>query len=246
MDEANEILIERFLSGEMNDEEQQAFLDKLAGDPEFTASYENTLAALKLVKEAGRLDLKNTLEGFEKSSSETKVRTLKIRKFIPLAAVLVMALGVLMFFNLGGSLTKVEAYDTYFEPYASPSVLRDSANQDENWNLAVKYYSQGDFQLALEHLDRVKSGVHYTTVEFYQGMSYLQLEYPDYNDAAYYLNQVREDDSDYKEQANWYYGLVMLVQGRRLEAETVFKQIVKNKTYNYKKAQSLLNTKIED
>ena len=164
------------------------------------------------------------------------------------AAILVVILGVSLFFNLSGSMTTAEVYDRYYEPYDPPSVLRDNIDEgSENWNKAVEYYYAGNYEDALQYFEISQNdNVHFTTREFYQGMSYLQLEHPDFVDAAYYFNEVRLENSDYKEQANWYYALAILKNGRKIEAKQVFKEIVKNKTYNHRKAKKILNSKIEN
>lgn len=246
MNEEIELLIERYLKDEMSSEERNQFENRLTSDPELLEAYEITQAAHKLVEEAGRLDLKQTLEGFEDRAKKSRVIKLPMRAFARIAAVLVLAIGAYMFFNFGGSMTKDEAFESYFEPYANPSVLRSSDEETINWNKAVQSYNTGDYDLALEYFERAGGDVHYTTVEFYQGMSYLLMDYPDFTDAEYYFNQVREDDSDFKEQANWYYGLVVMKQGKNREAEQVFKEIVKNKSYNHRNAKKLLNMKIKD
>lgn len=144
--------------------------------------------------------------------------------------------------NFSGSATKEELFVEYFEPYEAPSAISETPK----WNAVVNSYTRNDFELALQQLEQVESSIHFTWVEFYKGMCYMQLEHPDYYDAAYYLNEVRLETSDYKEQANWYYALVMLIQGRQKEAKTIFSDIKKTKAFNYRKAESILNTKIEN
>ena len=102
-------------------------------------------------------------------------------------------------------MTTAEVYDRYYEPYDPPSVLRDNIDEgSENWNKAVEYYYAGNYEDALQYFEISQNdNVHFTTREFYQGMSYLQLEHPDFVDAAYYFNEVRLENSDYKEQAIW-------------------------------------------
>lgn len=247
MNEANEILIDRYINGEMNSEEINNFNNRLASDAEFATTYKSTLAAHKLIEEAGRMDLKKTLESFDKPEPRNTLIPLWVKRSLPIAAALAVFTAVYMFGFFNTSMTSEEVYDNYFVAYTPPSALRDSGSSENvNWNEAVRQYSLGNYEETLRLLDISESNVHYTTIEFYQGMSYLLLDYPDYNDAAYYLNQVREDDSDYREQANWYYGLTILKQGRQNDAEEVFKTIVKDRTYNHRKAQDILETKIEN
>lgn len=249
MNDSHEIEIDRYIQGDMSEEERKDFEHRLEHDPSFNDAYQATLAAHKLIDEVGRLELQSTLQGIEeKAKTEVPVKRIKPRPLMAVAAILVVILGVSLFFNLSGSMTTAEVYDRYYEPYDPPSVLRDNIDEgSENWNKAVEYYYAGNYEDALQYFEISQNdNVHFTTREFYQGMSYLQLEHPDFVDAAYYFNEVRLENSDYKEQANWYYALAILKNGRKIEAKQVFKEIVKNKTYNHRKAKKILNSKIEN
>lgn len=249
MNEAYEIDIDRYIKGEMSPEEVKDFEHRLEHDPEFNDAYQATLAAHKLIDEVGRLELQTTLVDFEKNAkANAPVKKLRLRPLYAVAATLVVILGVSLFFNLSGSMTTAEVWEQYYEPYDPPSVLRDNIDEgSENWNKAVENYYEGNYEEALNYFDISQNdNVHFTIREFYQGMSYLQLEHPDYLDAAYYFNEVRLETSDYKEQANWYYALAILMNGRTIEAESVLKEIVKNKTYNYRKAKQILSKEIHN
>jgi hypothetical protein len=176
----------------------------------------------------------------ESGQENNKKRQKLVLGAVVAASLLIMAI-VVAAINFNGSMTKDELFEAYFEPYEAPPKVSGSAN----WNAMSDSYLKGDFEKALSQLEYTDSDIHFTWREFYQGMCYLQLEDPDLYDAAYYLNEVRLETSDYKEQANWYYGLVMLVQGRTIEAKKVFNEIKKNRTYNYRKAEAILNTKLE-
>ena len=248
MNEEFEIEIERFIKGEMDEQEVMNFNHRLENDPEFKELYLATLAAHKVVEEAGREELKYNMWSYENTArKKPKVRKLKWQSLISIAASVFIFFVAYTFFDRGGNMTASEVFDTYYEPYSPPSVLRDnSGGGSANWNKAVQHYSAGNFEEALRYFEIAEDNIHFTVVEFYQGMSYLQLDYPDYSDALYYLNEVRLEESVYKEQANWYYGLTLLKKGLRNEAEEVFKQIARERTYNHRRAKEILKINIEN
>ena len=65
MNEATYILIDRYINKQMNADELQEFETRLANDKELLDEYKSTIAANEVVNEAGRLELKSTLEAFE-------------------------------------------------------------------------------------------------------------------------------------------------------------------------------------
>lgn len=150
------------------------------------------------------------------------------------------AFGFLLFKPVSGS-SGPELYSIYFEKYPAP----ETTAATPRWNSFINNYSLANYELALSDLDYIESSIHYTCVEFYKGMCYLLLEDPDFHDARYFMNEVRLDFSDYKEQASWYYGLILLAEDRENDARVVFTQISKDKGYNQKKARAILNAKID-
>lgn len=248
MSEQEELDIERFIKGEMTAEEVLNFKHRLEHDPEFLELYEATLAAHKVVEEAGRQELKYNMWAYENSPKKRK-RTFKFgkRQLIAIAASVVILIGVTTLLDMGRSMSSSEVFDYYYQPYDPPSVLRDdSGGGSENWNKAAQHYYNGNYEEALRYFEIAEDNIHFTVVEFYQGMSYLQMEHPDYSNALYYLNEVRLEESVYKEQANWYYALTLLKNGQKNEAEEVLKQIARERTYNHRDAKEILKIDIEN
>ncbi len=248
MNDPREIEIERYIRGEMSADEASDFEQRLEKDTELKDMFRSTLAAYKVVEEAGRQDLKYNMWSYENTPKKQK-KSVKFgkRQLVAIAASIVILIGVLAVLNRGGSMTISEVYDTYYEPFDPPFVIRDnSGGGSENWNKAVQHFYAGNYDEALRYFEIAEDNIHFTVVEFYQGLSYLQMDHPDYSNALYYLNEVRLEQSEYKEQANWYYGLTLLKNKQKNEAREVFREIARQRTYNHRKAKEILKIDIQN
>ncbi|MEL6812070.1 MAG: hypothetical protein AAFP76_12120 [Bacteroidota bacterium] len=248
--------IERYLDGSLTSAEKAAFEARLSEDSVLAQEYEIALATRGLISEAGRLDLKETLEGFETemeteadplgTESTTQVFPLWAKRLLPIAAMVVIFLGVYQYV-IGGSISSSEVYDTYFETYASPSELRDvNDNELVNWEKASQLYASGAFQEALGYFSKAKGEVPDYLSEYYKGICHLSVEAPYYQLAINAFDEVLKTDNDYNQQAQWYKALALIQTERREEAFVLLNLIVENESYNHIWAAEILETKIKD
>ncbi len=247
MYESDNILIEKFITKQLNTEDKRDFEHRLATDKEFSENYRTSLAAHHLITEAGRLELKNKLEEFSSSSKKgTKVIPLWVKRAIPIAALLIIFLGVYQFGLFSKSATTAEMFSDNFEVYASPSVYRSSdTNSQSDWETIVTLYRNAEYEEAIERLSNADEAPQYL-VYFYTGIGYMAQGQPDFDQALAYFEKVLDSDNDFWQQASWYKGLSLLKLDRYQEASEVFRTIVNAKSYNYKKAEEILKTKLKD
>ncbi|MEM7187859.1 MAG: hypothetical protein AAF466_14520, partial [Bacteroidota bacterium] len=118
--------IEKYLDGQMTEAERQQFEALLVQDAALKDALEQEQSARVLIREAGRLELKDTLEEVEQSmeTSETEsqagssfVMPLWMKRALPIAAMIIIFLGVFQYTQSGG-ISSAEVYDSYFESYA--------------------------------------------------------------------------------------------------------------------------------
>ena len=186
-----------------------------------------------------------TFRGMEQLETP-KSKNPRIRGIILTALIFFGALIFFLITQVGGTATTSEVYDRYFEPY-DPSEELFTANGEStaNWKKGLDNFALGNYEEALGYFEYAEKGVAYTTVEFYEGMSYLQMQHPDYFDAAYYLNEVQLEECEFQGKAKWYYALTLIKQGKVNPAKEILKEIVNERSYNHRKAQSILNMKLE-
>ena len=142
--------IEKYLDGAMDANEMKTFEDRLQRDSMLKEAYEDELSARALIQEAGRDELRETLQNIEiemenesgqGSESSGRIIPLWMKRTLPIAAMVIIFLGVFQWLQSG--VTTGEVYDTYFEAYASPSVVRDSNDEPQvNWETAARLYSE--------------------------------------------------------------------------------------------------------
>ena len=244
------IEIERYLTKQMTVSEAKDFEHLLDTNIELKESYKASLAVNELITEAGRLELKSTLDSFDSqitSSEGGRIIPLWVKRALPIAALLVVFLGVYQFGVFNTSLNASEVYDLNFETYASPSVVRDSnENMQSNWEVGAQLYRDKQFELAIEKFTSTQSDVPKYLISFYVGVSALSMTQPDYQMAITHFDQVLNMDNDYREQAKWYKGLVLLKIDRKAEALEIFKSIAESESYNSEKASGILKTKFKD
>jgi len=242
--------IEKYLSGTMNSEELKEFEARLGSDAIFAEEYAITLAAHKLIKEAGRIDLKETLESFDQemqSEDATPVIPIWMKKALLIAAILIVLFGVYQFIKPQNSFTGTEVYNTYFEAYSKPSSIRDSENSKQiNWEKAASFYSNKEFEKAILFFNKTGAEVPDYLSSFYTGISLLSKETPNYQEAIEHFELVINSDNDYIQQALWYKGLALLKLDKKEEAMKIFNAIVDTKGFNYLRAEQIINLTIED
>lgn len=246
--------IERYLNGEMTSAEQRAFEQQRTTDTALAEAYEAELSARNWAKDAGRLELKKKLQQVDAQMlQETpaqmeaggKVLPLWIKRVLPIAAMVIIFLGVYQFM-VSGSLTTSEVYDTYYTVYESPSVLRDSGDESKiNWETAARLYSERKYREAIPYFSKAEAEVPQYLAAFYKGMSNLNLDGPYYTRAIAAFDTVLQTDNDYREQAQWYKALALLQIQQKEEATALLKTIVENKSYNYQNAEDILKLKLK-
>ncbi|MDC8003373.1 hypothetical protein POV27_04885 [Aureisphaera galaxeae] len=246
--------IEKYLDGELNPEEAKAFEARLANDNELKTAFEETKAARNLITAAGRMELKETFEGFEKemksseSSDSEQVRVIPLwaKRVMPIAAMIVVFVGV-YWFMLGGTYTTESVYNKYYEVYDAPSALRDSGTETPlHWNTAVRYYNEGKYNEALRNFEKSEAEIPEYLVDFYSGICAMSKKNPDYASAVSYFLDVEKRDNDYRQQALWYRGMALLGQGEKDKAFAVFHSIVEAKSYGYRDAQKIIKLKLSE
>ena len=246
--------IEKYLDGHMDLNEKTAFETRLKTDITLLKAYEDELSARELIKEAGRLELKETLHNIDREmgnaasdlAPETgRVMPLWMKRALPLAAMIIIFLGVFQYMRSGG-ISSAEVYDSYFEPYAAPSVVRDSNEAPlENWETAANLYAQKKYEVALPYFEKAQTEVPEYLSEFYRGMSHLSSEAPLYSRAITAFDKVLATDNDYTQQAMWYKALALLEIQNKEEAFRILESIVANQSYNHKAAAEILKLKIK-
>ncbi len=249
MDESREIQIERYILKTMTDDEALEFESKLASDPELRHEYEATLAARQLITEAGRQEIKASLESLEKEITQEiptgRVMPLWVKRALPIAAMLVIFFSIYLFTESQRTQTAQAVFSDYFETYQAPGAVRnDNGEELTQWNSAIELYKSRKFEEVLSALDTIEEDVPEYLVSFYEGVSAMSVDPPNNDRALSAFNSVMTSDNDYVQQSRWYKGLTLLQKGSIEEARAVFETIVAQKGYRHQEASKILKKEI--
>ncbi|MCG2417656.1 hypothetical protein K8089_01385 [Aequorivita sp. F47161] len=247
MNEADTILIEKYIQGVLTAKERMLFENRLANEASLSEAYQSTLAAYELINIAGRTELKNKLKSFQKNNSKSKKSLLSFKYFYYAAALFILLIGSYVFNNYLNTMNSSQVFKTYFKAYPAPSVLRGNDTiENVNWNSAILYYEQENYKEAIANFEKTENTIPQYKVDFYKAICYLQWDDTYLNSAINSFKKISQQKSDFQEQALWYYGLALLKDGDITEATKTFEFIVENKTFNYKLASEILKIRVKD
>lgn len=177
------------------------------------------------------------------SNSESEYRFSRIKKYFYAAATLagITAGGIGIHSALDNATTPTALYAENFEPYPPVRVVRSSGelSSDSLFFRGMIAYQSGYFNTSRDDFEAlVQNGDASTTVRFYLGVSYMELN--DFGKARKALNAVSQTNSLFKEQSIWYTGLCYLGEGRVKEARNALSQLLNSGTPISARAEQLL------
>lgn len=235
-----ELLIEEYLSGQMNDIELDRFKKKLSSDESFAKEFEVQMAMMKAIEIAGENDLRKKMKSFE---AEIKAGDKKSRPqykwFLAIAASFAIAASVWVLqqdSNMSGS----DLFQANFEIYDSPTLVRGSEDLSE-WEKGIEAYNNKQFQEAYDQFEKSTDQATYLR-NFYQAQCLASMDPSKLQDALLKCEAVLSSDNDYMQQSKWYKALFLLKLDRTEDAKKIFQEIIDEVEYNSKRAQNIMNS----
>lgn len=221
-------LFDRYLNGEMNDDEQQSFEARLADN----SSLQEELDAFKMFEQAIRdseaVAFKSTLNAWDKEET-TEEKSPKIRwiRLVTAAASIVLIVVLVNLFR--GAPSNEALMSEYFVAYENVSVVRGEETQ-----AAMQAYSEGDYASAVKELSPIKDNV---SARFYLAESYMSLSR--FQEAEEIYVELLQEETAFSEIARFHLSLALIGQDKHAEAKEVLMEIDANSTYK-SQATSLL------
>jgi len=238
-------LIERFIAGEMNEDELRWFGKELQTNAELSRE-------LKLDKDLDNILLDEDVVEFRRklisvfNESKQNEATTKIVRMQPRRWQMVAAAAITILMIAGGAflLTQQRSYTAerlFSMYYDSDRTIELTRSGNANIVEAILKFQQKDFQgaslLFAEILDKDSSNI---AVWFYNGISYIETNRID--DAVKAFRYIIDDKNNlYVEHAEWYLGLCYLKNEQIDFAVEQFRKIADDqKNYHNKEANKLL------
>lgn len=240
--------IQRYLDGEMNEEELKDFRSDLQRDPELIEELDLHRTIEEGIKSRDEMKFRKKLDESyktyrDKHESKAKFRNKKvilIRVVSSLAAILIIAL----FFIINRNpVTQEEIFEEYYSIMEFDFSSRSAVSNHNDPYLAegVRSFLEGDYQLSKDRLQEyvnTDSG-NIVTACFFLGLC--QLELGNYFEAVSNFKKVSKGEfSYYQEHSKWYLALTYLKMNNLSEAEKIFKEFSLHKSIYSSKSSSIL------
>lgn len=237
---------ERYLSGELSDQERLAYEARMMEDPAFAADLRSFQAARAAVIIAGETILRNKLNAIHqdldppRTAGGARVIPIARRRWLALAASLVLMLGAAWYF-LGREPSMEDLYAAHMTPYPAPERLRDDGSTSDAWSRFGDLYAAGRYDEAIVELAKVPAAeIPAYLRSFYRGQCALLKSSPDATVAKADLDEVLRTDNDLHAAAHWYLALCALKSGDRSAAIQHLKTLEQAAAYKRNEAAELL------
>lgn len=239
--------IRRYLREEMDEEELQEFENKKEKDPEFATEVKVHQTLFKGLEEEVKKEAEVKLNRARKKykSNWFNMKTINAaRPYLTIAALLAIVVGLItiIFWNKPSGKNSDELFAEHFQPYANTltNQTRGGETSFSSLDSAMHFYSRGDFESALIHLNQADADNQSALVEFYKANAYLASEKP--QKALAVLKKVKDKLPDhYNVQGKWYLALSHLKLENYHKAHQYFSEIAKQEDAFYQdKAHKIL------
>lgn len=237
-----ELLLYRYFSDQLTDDEQLLFNDLLEKDLEFKAQFEFENDLKRVINKNQKQNLKQKLIGFEKEieaknksiSSKPRLKNWSIAASIAL----LIGLGWIAYSTFSGP-DYDNLYAANFETYPNTvyTITRSDADQSLERN-AFAAYEASDYEKAAAAFLDLKTKKGSTHFNFYLAQSYMHLGKD--NEAIEILKSVILNDREFKAEAHWYLALAYIKTKDELKAVAMLNNLIENFDYKKEKAQALL------
>ena len=232
----NEVLIEKYLKGTLNEKEQAEF-DTLRGTDETFEQEVIFHENLRDVLSAENEPVRAMVNEFE-SEYGSKSSTTGPWKHLLVAASIFAVLGLAVYFNLTQPISSSDLYDNYFERY--PNVVKPmvrGAEVDEA-DAAFEAYENGSYEEALSRFTELheREGTDYYL--FYMANSQMELERAD--EALVLLKEYSTTGDSLADRTGWFMALAYLQLDNQEQAKVELNKVIEEKAYNANKAEELL------
>ncbi|MCF8304671.1 MAG: sigma-70 family RNA polymerase sigma factor [Bacteroidales bacterium] len=233
-------LIERYMQGDMSDEEKRDFENQLDANPELEREFQLETELNKALKDEDvilfRSKVIKTIEKHHQAGKEEQpTKRMPVRTLAAAMIALLLMIGGGYFFTMSDSGSGSKLFSQYYTPdevtfpraanYESHLIEGFLNYQQENYNKAANL-----FERVLEHEKKADPSVH-----FYYAIS--SIETDNFNKAINSLEYILKDKNNlYTEHAEWNLGLCYLKKGEKVKAIDQFEDIVKtgNKFHKHK------------
>ena len=235
--------IEDFLDGNIIDKELILFLKEKETDMELAREIDFRLEVNEAIRDKDLLELRDKLEQQKGQNSVgypfTNFRKdlLKTWHLAAASFALILVVGGLWYILSNKPYSTEKLVTKYYKPAHPILQIRSAdASGDNALNEAFKFYKLNDYSNALNYFVKLENQI---TARFYSGICYIELE--EFEKAIESFNFVVYDkDNLFVEQADWYLGLIYLMNNQKAQAVDQFNKISASESFYADQANDIL------
>lgn len=242
MDKLNQ-RIEDFLDGNLIGEELDLFLKQKEQEQELANEINLRLKINQSLKDKGLIELRELLD---KQRNDFFIRDpfhnfrkdlLKTWHLAAASFSLILVVGGLWYILSNKPYSTEKLVTKYYKPAHPIQQIRSVEISSGNALAeAFKHYKQNDFNNALKYFNSLDNQI---TAKFYSGVCYIELE--EFDQAIESFTFVINDkDNLFVEQADWYLGLIYLMNNQRQKAISQFELIANGDSYYAPQAEEII------
>jgi hypothetical protein len=242
MDKLNQ-RIEDFLDGNLIGEELDLFLKQKEQEQELANEINLRLEINQSLKDKGSFELRKLLD---KQRNDFFIRDpfhnfrkdlLKTWHLAAASFSLILVVGGLWYILSNKPYSTEKLVTKYYKPAHPIQQIRSVEISSGNALAeAFKHYKQNDFNNALKYFNSLDNQI---TAKFYSGVCYIELE--EFDQAIESFTFVINDkDNLFVEQADWYLGLIYLMNNQRQKAISQFELIANGDSYYASQAEEII------
>jgi len=229
MEEKDIERIDRFLRGEMDKAEAQAFEQALSDNPELQKKMKMQQELVSYIDLMGDQEVLANIRKAEDTYRSQNKRDIKkmpwLRPFLIAASLVLLLLTAWWLLRPSGDPDTL--YANYYQAYELSFSSRDAGNT-ENLLAASTAYNSKDYSQALTGFQSLPAKMQTSKVKLAMGISYMELA--EFEEAKSLFDQIISlQDPLFLDQALWYKGLSLLKQGELEQAKDIFERL-KSKT----------------
>ncbi len=232
-----EVLIDKYLRGELTEEERQEFDTRMATDKEFADDVAMMQNLGPVAEDVDDENFRELMAEFE-AEAPTSTSSTNLWKNLLVAASIFAVLGLAVYYNLTQPISSSDLYDNYYESY--PNVVNPMVRGEEptEADKAFSAYESGRYEEALQRFEELYKTEGTSYYLFYMAISHLELENAEA--AIELLNEFSGTEDKLADRAGWYLAMAYLQLDDKEQAKAALTKVVEEKAYNADKAEELL------
>lgn len=236
------INLEDYIDGTLERSEVERYNHLLIRDSELSFELELRREVNDAIRDKNFMDLCDKLnqqfnQGTSGSYFNIQRDVLKTWHLAAASFALILVVGGLWYILSNKPFSTERLVSKYYKPAHPILQIRSlEVNSDDALKQAFNYYQQNDYTNALKYFNSLDNQI---TAKFYSGICYIELEkFSKAIDAFEYV--ITDKDNLYVEQAEWYLGLIYLMNNQKNLAIKQFEKIAGSTSYYANQAKEII------